>query len=57
VKIRNLSNRQAALEFNMNYRALSSYCKKSWICGYEFRNVWQSILSMGLIVTFSQFYL
>jgi len=28
VKIHNLSIRQAALEFNMNYRVLSSYCKK-----------------------------
>jgi len=34
VKIHNLSIRQAALGFNMNYRALSGYCKKFWICNY-----------------------
>jgi len=29
VKIHNLFTRQVALKFNMNYRALSHYCKKS----------------------------
>jgi len=29
VKIYNLFTRQVALKFNMNYRALSHYCKKS----------------------------
>jgi len=28
MKLHNLSIRQAALEFNMNYRTLSHYCKK-----------------------------
>jgi len=37
----------------MNYRALSGYYKKSWICDYQLWNVWQLIPSMGLIVTFS----
>jgi len=31
VKIYNFSICQAALGFNMNYRALSHYCKKSWM--------------------------
>jgi len=55
VKIHNLSIRQAELGFNMNYRALSDYCKKSWICNYQPWNVWRSISSMELIVTFLQF--
>jgi len=33
IKIHYLSIQQAALEFNMNYRALNG-CKKSWICDY-----------------------
>jgi len=32
MKIHNLSIQQTALSFNMNYRALNRYCKKSWIC-------------------------
>jgi len=35
VKIHNLSIRQAALEFNMNHRALSHYCKKIFECDYQ----------------------
>jgi len=31
VKIHNLSIRQTALEFNMNYNALSHYCKKLYM--------------------------
>jgi len=42
VKIYNLSIRQIALEFNVNYRALSDYCKKFWIYNYQPWNVWQS---------------
>jgi len=38
VKIHNLIIRQAALEFNMNYCALSD-CKKSWICHSIFERV------------------
>jgi len=32
VKVHNLPIRQAALEFNMNYRALYRYCKNPWRC-------------------------
>jgi len=35
VKIHNLSVRQTALEFNMNYCALSRYCKMFGICDYQ----------------------
>jgi len=37
VKIHNSSIRQAALDFNMNYRALRCYYKK-WICDYQWFN-------------------
>jgi len=57
VKIHNLPIRHAALEFNMNYRALRDYCKKSWTCNYLSWNVWQLTSTIKLIVTFSQFHL
>jgi len=34
MKIHNLSIQQVALGFNINYRALSDCCKKSWICNF-----------------------
>jgi len=36
VKIHNLFIRQAAVEFNMNYRVLSRYCKKIFEYDYQF---------------------
>jgi len=57
IKIHNLSIRQATLEFNMNYCALSHYYKKILEYDYQPWNMWQSTSSMELIVTFSQFHL
>jgi len=47
---------QAALGFNINYRALR-LLQKVLNMNYQSWNVGQSTPSMGLIVTFSQFYL
>jgi len=39
VKLHNLSIRQATLEFNMNYRTLSRYCKKIYEEDYLHGNI------------------